>query len=238
MTPTPQISEKQLEANRLNAQKSTGPRTEPGKARSRMNAGRHGLTGQVTLMTEDVRKAYNEFCNAMVRALQPEGPMETYFAQTIASDSWRNNRMKGVEDNIFAFGPTGPLRLDPETDPRINEAIAQTYTAMRNPNQLLLISLYTQRLDRAIAKNLAELKRLQAERRADRELELQQAAILAEQQAKAESTEINHLQAAQTVNGFVFSNDQIDGHRLRMQAQKALRHLKHSPPPRLKALAA
>jgi hypothetical protein len=40
------ISEKQLEANRRNAQKSTGPRAEAGKERSRLNAFRHHITGQ------------------------------------------------------------------------------------------------------------------------------------------------------------------------------------------------
>ena len=40
-------SEARLRANRLNAQKSTGPRTEEGKQRASLNATRHGLTAQV-----------------------------------------------------------------------------------------------------------------------------------------------------------------------------------------------
>ena len=44
-------SEARLRANRLNAQKSTGPRTEAGKQRSSLNATRHGLTGQVLTLT-------------------------------------------------------------------------------------------------------------------------------------------------------------------------------------------
>jgi len=38
------MTDKQLQANQANAQHSTGPKTEAGKNRSRLNAGRHGLT--------------------------------------------------------------------------------------------------------------------------------------------------------------------------------------------------
>ena len=43
-------SQKQIEANRANAKRSTGPRTEQGKARSRENAWKHGLTASGLLV--------------------------------------------------------------------------------------------------------------------------------------------------------------------------------------------
>jgi hypothetical protein len=41
---------KQIEANRLNALKSTGPKTSQGKERSRCNALRHGLTAETVIV--------------------------------------------------------------------------------------------------------------------------------------------------------------------------------------------
>jgi hypothetical protein len=40
---------RQIEANRRNARKSTGPRTEAGKERARRNAIRHGLTAETAI---------------------------------------------------------------------------------------------------------------------------------------------------------------------------------------------
>ena len=50
-------SEKQIQANRKNAKNSTGPKTAAGRARSRRNALRHGLSLPLTLDTEMAAKA-------------------------------------------------------------------------------------------------------------------------------------------------------------------------------------
>lgn len=42
-------TDKQISANRQNAENSTGPRTEHGKRRSRRNAIRHGLTAETVI---------------------------------------------------------------------------------------------------------------------------------------------------------------------------------------------
>ena len=43
-------SNKQLHANRANATKSTGPRSQAGKARSRLNSRKHGLTAKMLII--------------------------------------------------------------------------------------------------------------------------------------------------------------------------------------------
>ena len=85
------ISEKQLEANRRNAQHSTGPKTDEGKQHSSRNNLRHGLTGQISLLPTEDREAHGAFCNELSDSLKPETPMERQFAQSVAEDSWRGH---------------------------------------------------------------------------------------------------------------------------------------------------
>ena len=100
------LSDKQLAANRANAQLSTGPTSVDGKRRSSLNARRHNLTGQVTAMTEEDRIAHDTFADALIKSMAPEGALELQLAQRIATDSWRLNRSSAIEENIFALGFT------------------------------------------------------------------------------------------------------------------------------------
>src|SRR5947209_7690102 len=102
------ISDKQLAANRANALRSTGPRTNEGKHRSRENAVRHGLTGQITIMTPEDRDAHDKFCNELIESLTPENPLERQFAQSVAEDSWRINHARALETRIFAISQDDP----------------------------------------------------------------------------------------------------------------------------------
>jgi hypothetical protein len=85
------ISDKQLEANRNNALLATGAKTDAGRKRSSMNALRHGITGQVTTMTDEDRAAHDTFSKALMQDLAPDGAMEIQLAQRIATDSWRGH---------------------------------------------------------------------------------------------------------------------------------------------------
>jgi hypothetical protein len=62
----------QIEANRRNAQQSTGPRTEAGKKTSSLNAPRHGLTSRVVVLPTEDFAAYKAFSEEFLLDLAPE----------------------------------------------------------------------------------------------------------------------------------------------------------------------
>src|SRR5271170_7998736 len=116
------VSEKQLEANRRNAQNSTGPKCPEGKSRSSRNNLRHGLTGHISLLPTEDREAHDAFCAELIEDFHPETPMERQLAQSIAEDFWRLNRVPAIENNMFALGHTNE-----QSEIRIALADAKTF---------------------------------------------------------------------------------------------------------------
>src|ERR1700755_874488 len=92
--PISPISEKQLTANRLNAQKSTGPKTPEAKAKCSQNARRHGITAQTTVMTEEDRTKHDASCHKLMVDLEPVGEMEIFLASSAAEEAWRLNHAR------------------------------------------------------------------------------------------------------------------------------------------------
>jgi hypothetical protein len=197
------ISEKQLEANRSNALLSTGPKTEEGRKRSRMNALRHGLTGQVTTMTVEDRAAHDQFSKALMKSLAPDGAMEIQLAQRIATDSWRLNRISAIEDNLFALGlQENGGKLCPEHE-QIDSALTTAHVFTLESKNLQLLTLYEQRINRSLQKNLAILQSLQATRKAEHEAAMKEAAAL------LKLSEMKGLEYFPPKDGFLFSTAQI-----------------------------
>src|SRR5579863_8350088 len=97
------ISEKQLEANRANAQKSTGPKTEAGKKRSALNAFRHGLTGHVVVLTEEDREAFNQLSEKTMAELQIMGEHETQIAKTYIMALWNVQKAMAIQETMFTL---------------------------------------------------------------------------------------------------------------------------------------
>ena len=97
----PASSERRIAANRRNAQKSTGPRTAEGKARSRFNAVTHGLTTRMALIPDEDPAEYEQFALAMAEELNPQTRLEAELAERIVQLTWRRRRVWRAEEEVI-----------------------------------------------------------------------------------------------------------------------------------------
>jgi len=155
---------------------STGPTTQAGKDRSRLNALRHGLSGQTVLMPWEDREAYQTHCASFLKTLAPVGDIETQAAQGIADDQWRLNRARAVDTNMFALGH---FDYPAETGHSQIDAALTTARVFRDNSKVFVnLSLYEQRINRSLEKNFDRLTALQQTRltqeRADKVREIRE----------------------------------------------------------------
>lgn len=97
-------SEKRAAANRANARNSTGPRTAEGKARSRLNALKHGLCARTVLLPGELHEEYETFALRIIDDLHPDGAVEQMLAERVASLAWALNRLPGVALDLVDRG--------------------------------------------------------------------------------------------------------------------------------------
>jgi hypothetical protein len=161
------LSDKQLAANQANAQKSTGPRTEAGKNISKYNGFKHGLTGNATVMTLEDAREQRDFTEAYMKDLKPVGHAETQLAGVIALDNWRLNRVKTLEENTLTLGEMKVLDSIEAEHPRIHHAMCQAAAFSDELKTFNTLSLYEQRITRAIHKNMQLFWDMQDRRKAE-----------------------------------------------------------------------
>jgi hypothetical protein len=97
-------TDRQLEANRLNARSSTGPRTIIGKARVSSNALKHGLTGRDIVFPSENRNDYDAFRAGLIVSLDPRGDLEGLLADKLVADAWRIRRIPILEAALHRRG--------------------------------------------------------------------------------------------------------------------------------------
>ena len=81
-------TEAQINANRQNAQHSTGPRTEEGKARSSMNHLSHGLRARHVVLDYEDRAEFDKMCARLEREWQPATLSEEMMLEQIVTAEW------------------------------------------------------------------------------------------------------------------------------------------------------
>ncbi len=105
------MSLKQIEANRANAQKSTGPKSTNGKAVSKLNALKHGILSQEVLIgglhAKESRHEFVKLHQRFQEELQPEGPLEEMLVDQIVTAHWRLRRALTAEAGEIALSVDG-----------------------------------------------------------------------------------------------------------------------------------
>src|SRR5215472_11943744 len=94
-------SVKQFEANRRNALKSTGPKTEAGKWTSRCNAVRHGLTAETVIGALEDAEDYKAVELAITADYDAQSAVERELVLRLASLLWRLRRATIIETGLF-----------------------------------------------------------------------------------------------------------------------------------------
>jgi hypothetical protein len=166
----------QIQANRTNAQKSTGPRTPDGKAVVSQNALKHGLLARHAVIVGEDQGEFEFYRDQMLAELAPEGQMESTLAHRAVGLAWRLQRAERLQneafDALYTEETTNPLRRlmrhpfagkreepapEPGRDPALGRIIVKDFANTRVLDRLLM---YERRLEHSLYKTIAELQRL------------------------------------------------------------------------------
>jgi hypothetical protein len=167
-------TEAQIEANRANAQKSTGPRTPEGKEKASHNALKHGLLAKdVVVMGEDIDD-FALFRDELGAELAPVGLVEARLVERIAGLMWRLQRAERVQTESFDLLYT-QCAADPHakrkwpnpgpdvTDPILSLTVVKDFSGTGILERLLG---YERRIENSLCRMMAELRKVQGQRQA------------------------------------------------------------------------
>src|SRR3984957_13823059 len=159
----------QVDANRRNAQKSTGPKTPEGKDKSRRNALQHGLTAKTCMLEDEDPEALVDLLNEIREKFNPQDTDEDFLIERMAKARFKYNRIMPLEAAIYN------LRLSVDRTPKeITEALGvngqRAWAYMRDANggnALSKLARYETSLLREYDRSRQELEKLQKIRAAN-----------------------------------------------------------------------
>jgi hypothetical protein len=178
-------TDKQIKANRQNAQKSTGPRTTEGKAAVSQNALKHGLFAE-SVVTGETEAEYEAFHGELLAELAPRGVMELLLAERVVSLWWRLRRAERIQNQVIedmvenqVTTPWAVSRRkdhcyreglkpgDPKFEPEhlaLGRIAISDWSCTRVLDRMLL---YERRIESSLNRAMKELKRFQTIRRVE-----------------------------------------------------------------------
>ena len=165
-------SHSQIEANRKNAKKSTGPKTPQGKAVAAQNALKHGLTANRNVVITENQAEFDLHRDALMEELDPQTMTESILAARIVSLSWRLQRAVNIQDQAIDAiddqlknGDRYPSRGAEEK--RLDPALSLgriLYHDFANQKVFERLLNYEKTIETALYKTMKQLKSLQRQR--------------------------------------------------------------------------
>jgi len=102
------LSPRKLAANRDNAQHSTGPKSEEGKAVSSRNNFRHGFTGAFCLVPGESQEEFDQLVADLAEEHQPATVTESILVNDMARHYWLHQRALRMQEDCFSYDLTAP----------------------------------------------------------------------------------------------------------------------------------
>ncbi len=155
----------QIDANQKNAQLSTGPTSETGKAKSSLNAVKTGLTGRTILLPSDDAALWETHIAEFFKRYDPAGDEERNLVQSLADTEWRLLRIPGLEMGIYAIGRLEFAEQFANEDDSARKHMIEAKILLVYRRDLSNLSIQESRLRRQREKDTATLRELQNERK-------------------------------------------------------------------------
>jgi hypothetical protein len=158
-------TDKQTAANRLNAQKSTGPKTPEGRAAVRLNGVKHGLTAETIVLKGESEADFTNLLDSFEAEHDPVTPTEEALVVQLALATWRLRRLYHQEAGFY----TSKLKTlaSIQKDLNLDDAGRMGHAAGWSESTLGLFNRQEGRLERTFYRALHELQRLRKEREAN-----------------------------------------------------------------------
>jgi hypothetical protein len=158
-------TDKQFEANRQNAQKSTGPKTPEGRAAVRLNGVKHGLTAETIVLKGESQTDFTAMLDSFEAEHDPTTPTEEALVAQLALANWRLRRLYHQEAGFYTCQLQSLKGM--QKDLNLDDAGRMGHAAAWSESTLTLFHRQEGRLERTFYRALHELQRLRKEREAN-----------------------------------------------------------------------
>jgi hypothetical protein len=148
------LSQKQQEANRKNAQHSTGPKTPEGKEAIRFNALTYGLRTRASILPDENAADYSQLWDELEAEWQPQTRTERLYLETMVTSQWLLKRIAESEQKIYLWIDFGEQQF----------------------KMLAYVAKQRAQLERSFRTAIADMQQSQKDRNAQRPQPLEQAA--------------------------------------------------------------